>query len=199
MRKYCVYFHINKINHKVYVGITGTTPEARWGKNGYRYHNQNHFWAAIQKYGWDNFIHVVRHTGLVKEEAEYYEKFYISYFASNDKRYGYNKALGGMVNDCGKDCFSKENINRRAREYYYRHKDELNKKTKQWRDAHKEERKQYNHEYYINNKSKNKGKMKEYRELHKDELKEYSKSYYKTHKEQFLKYNKDARERNKLK
>lgn len=35
MEKYYVYLHINKINNKVYVGITKKVPEDRW-KRGYK-------------------------------------------------------------------------------------------------------------------------------------------------------------------
>ena len=29
---WCVYMHINKINHKVYIGVAKGKPEKRWGK-----------------------------------------------------------------------------------------------------------------------------------------------------------------------
>ena len=32
-----VYAHINKINGKIYIGITGRDPKNRWGHNGYKY------------------------------------------------------------------------------------------------------------------------------------------------------------------
>lgn len=60
---YYVYCHENKINHKRYVGITCTKPEKRWGTNGQRYKECPHFWHAIQKYGWDNFDHMILYIG----------------------------------------------------------------------------------------------------------------------------------------
>lgn len=66
---YTVYQHKNKINGKIYIGITMQKPEVRWGKNGNNYKSSPHFYSAIQKYGWDNFEHNILFTGLTKEEA----------------------------------------------------------------------------------------------------------------------------------
>ena len=53
--------HKNKINGKMYIGITSRTPEARWGNNGSQYTKAKNpcFYNAIQKYGWDNFEHII--------------------------------------------------------------------------------------------------------------------------------------------
>ena len=66
---YTVYQHKNKINGKVYIGITMQEPEKRWGVNGRNYKSSPHFYSAIQKYGWDNFEHNILYTNLTKEEA----------------------------------------------------------------------------------------------------------------------------------
>lgn len=55
---YCVYAHINIINNKMYIGITRNI-NGRWANNGYNYKGCTHFYNAIQKYGWDNFKHLV--------------------------------------------------------------------------------------------------------------------------------------------
>ena len=64
-----VYCHINKINQKKYVGITSQTAQKRW-KNGFGYTSSPHFYVAIQKYGWDNFEHVILFDGLTEQEAK---------------------------------------------------------------------------------------------------------------------------------
>ena len=59
---YTVYQHKNKINGKIYIGITSKDPEKRWGHNGYNYKSSSYFYSAIQKYGWDNFEHNILFT-----------------------------------------------------------------------------------------------------------------------------------------
>lgn len=101
-RIYTVYKHTlpmsvsGKENDMVYIGITSVQPEVRWGKNGRCYNNSSYFWNAIQKYGWDNFIHEILFEGLTKEEAEQKEVELISYYNSADRDFGYNISLGGF-------------------------------------------------------------------------------------------------------
>ena len=92
---YTVYQHKNKINGKVYIGITSRKPEERWGSNGINYKSSPHFYAAIQKYGWDNFEHNILYTDLTKDEACQKEQELISYFNSMNREYGYNSTSGG--------------------------------------------------------------------------------------------------------
>ncbi len=70
--KWTVYIHINKINLKTYVGITCKDLVRRWGTNGNGYSSQI-FGRAIQKYGWDNFSHIVVAKGLDAETAKFIE------------------------------------------------------------------------------------------------------------------------------
>lgn len=68
---YTVYKHINKINGKVYVGQTALSVKRRWRKGkGYKI---GIFKKAIEKYGWDNFEHIIIKDGLSKEEANLLE------------------------------------------------------------------------------------------------------------------------------
>ena len=56
---YTVYMHKNKINGKVYIGITSQQPVKRRWRKGSCYKNCNKFYKAIQKYGWNNFEHII--------------------------------------------------------------------------------------------------------------------------------------------
>lgn len=90
-----VYVHINKINQKRYVGITSKLrPEQRW-EHGYGYNENTHFRAAIKKYGWDNFDHIVLCSGLQENSAKEMERFLISLWDTQNTNCGYNMTSGG--------------------------------------------------------------------------------------------------------
>ena len=91
---YTVYMHKNKINGKVYIGITSLKTWRRWDC-GRGYKNQILFYRAIEKYNWNNFEHIILYEKLTKEEAEQKEIELIAYYKSNNKKYGYNIANGG--------------------------------------------------------------------------------------------------------
>lgn len=93
-KKWCVYIHINKVNKKVYVGQTSLKPERRWA-NGKGYKNSSYFELAIQKYGWDNFEHIILKDNLTQDEANYWEQYYIKQYNSINREYGYNLTSGG--------------------------------------------------------------------------------------------------------
>ena len=92
---YYVYQHINKINQKKYIGITKQSPEQRWGTNGRNYISSPHFYSAIQKYGWDNFDHIILYDNLTQDEASDIEKELIKKYNSSNPLYGYNMTTGG--------------------------------------------------------------------------------------------------------
>ena len=94
---YTVYQHRNKINNKVYIGITMRNPVERWGRNGSNYKTSPHFYSAIQKYGWDNFEHIILFTELTREEACRKEQELIKEYNSMDRNFGYNSTSGGDV------------------------------------------------------------------------------------------------------
>lgn len=93
-KRWCVYMHTNKINNKVYVGITSQKPKRRW-HHGSGYQTQKYFWRAIQKYGWDGFEHIIFADNLTKEEACKIEKCLIALYNTTDRNYGYNVSTGG--------------------------------------------------------------------------------------------------------
>lgn len=93
-KTYCVYCHKNKINSKCYIGQTKyqDNPHLRW-KNGTHY--KGNFKKAIDKYGWNNFEHIILINNLTKEDADYYESYYIDEYKSNNDKFGYNITNGG--------------------------------------------------------------------------------------------------------
>ena len=94
--KFLVYKHTCP-NGKMYVGITSRSVSERWGKYGYRYKKNRHFWNAIMKYGWDNIKHEILATNLTLEEAGKLEQSLIQQYQLMDRRFGYNNTSGGEV------------------------------------------------------------------------------------------------------
>lgn len=93
---YTVYMHTSKTTGKRYVGITCQEPwERRFNGDGSGYKNCIHFWNAIQKYGWSDFMHEVLETCETEPEAMRLEKKYIAQYKTNDPRFGYNIKEGG--------------------------------------------------------------------------------------------------------
>lgn len=99
MKKWVVYCHLNKINGKRYIGITCKKPSYRWD-NGKGYCSSRIFNKAIQKYGWNNFEHIILETDLTRDEAKLRECYWISYYHTYIKDpacHGYNGTEGGDV------------------------------------------------------------------------------------------------------
>lgn len=96
---FIVYCHLNKINSKRYIGKTCQPCEKRWRSGrGYPATTQPYFAAAIKKYGWDNFEHLILFTNLSAEEAEKKEIELIAYYHTyikDPKCWGYNMTRGG--------------------------------------------------------------------------------------------------------
>lgn len=92
MNNYIVYKRTNKINNKVYIGQTLQTLDERWANDkGYR--GSVKFYSAIEKYGPENFTHEILKDNLTKEEADYWEEYYINFYDSVNT--GYNLKTGG--------------------------------------------------------------------------------------------------------
>lgn len=90
-----IYLHRNKINNKVYIGQTVQPVQKRW-RNGAAYSTCTYFYNAIQKYGWDNFDHIIleQSDSWTKEELNEKEEKYIEIFDSTNPKYGYNIKKG---------------------------------------------------------------------------------------------------------
>lgn len=105
-KKYIVYKHTNKINGKIYIGITSQKPNKRW-QNGYGYKDNQHFFRAIQKYGWNNFEHEIIYKDLEEEIAANKEQELIKLYNSNNSNFGYNKDNGGKTNKLTEESIEK--------------------------------------------------------------------------------------------
>lgn len=111
---YYVYIHTCP-NGKRYIGQhTGKDPKDRWRYNGRGYIRQV-FYRAIKKYGWNNIEHIIYECDT-KTEMNYLERYLISYYQSNNPKYGYNMSEGGESGTSG-----------------YKHTEESHRKMLEWR------------------------------------------------------------------
>ena len=101
LKHWTVYKHTFP-NGKIYIGITGMTPEKRWC-NGHGYigrvngqYKQPLIANAIIKYGWSNILHEIVADGLSEKEASKIEADLIAKYKSNDYKFGYNVTDGGL-------------------------------------------------------------------------------------------------------
>ena len=76
--------------------MTSQSPNERF-RNGNGYKSSPHFFHAIQKYGWNNFDHMILAQNLSKDEAIRKEIEIIALYRSNDAKFGYNITPGGEV------------------------------------------------------------------------------------------------------
>lgn len=95
MNNFIIYKHTNLINGKVYIGLTSNIKD-RWSRNGERYKGCDHFYSAIQQYGWNNFKHEIIEEGLNATEADIREQYWIAYYDSTNRDKGYNLTTGGQ-------------------------------------------------------------------------------------------------------
>ena len=133
---YIVYMHVNKINDKKYIGVTCRKPEYRWN-SGRGYWQNQHFSNAINKYGWDNFDHLILFPDLTHDEACEKEKELIKYYNSNNPKFGYNNTSGGDVNftlsEESRKKISDANKGEKNANYGISPKDRMDEETyKQW-------------------------------------------------------------------
>lgn len=104
---YIVYRHISP-EGKVYIGITNNI-SARWCA-GYGYRDNPEFFADIQKFGWNNFTHMIHHDCVPKEEAEKIEEAMIREAKSTNPEYGYNRYYSAFHS---RECAEEERMRKR--------------------------------------------------------------------------------------
>ena len=144
---YTVYVH-KFPNNKIYIGITKTKPEHRWGKK--RYEHNMYMKNAINKYGWENVKHIILYKNLNKEQAEQKEIELIAKYKSNQREFGYNIQNGGNVH-CVSDETKRKISNSIKGEKHYMYgkhhsKETINKMSKSmkgrkgyWKGKHRTE------------------------------------------------------------
>lgn len=93
MDSYCIYCYTNIFNNKKYIGQTKDVKRRCHPSN---YKGCLKFYAAIQKYGYSNFLFTILEEDLSLSEANIREEYYISLFDTVEN--GYNIKSGGLNN-----------------------------------------------------------------------------------------------------
>lgn len=96
---YRIYKIVNKINGKIYIGLTSKSVYDRWCRHlmdcKFKKRKKVRLYNAIMKYGEKNFIieeiYLCKNKNIAYEKEKYYIKLYNSY----DENIGYNMTIGG--------------------------------------------------------------------------------------------------------
>jgi group I intron endonuclease len=92
-----IYRITNKLNNKIYIGQTIYTLDIRWKKHLWNVkHRKNvYLYNAINHYGPENFLieEIEKCTNI--NELNQRETYWIQYYKSNQKEFGYNMTTGG--------------------------------------------------------------------------------------------------------
>lgn len=111
---------------------------------------------------------------------------------ANDMNFYTHKTSEGGLRKYCKKCDKqyreehKEEKKQYMKQYCDEHKEEKSKYDRQYRKEHKEEKKEYKKKYYDEHKEELKEYQKQYNEEHKEELKEYRKKYNKDNPEKLF-------------
>ena len=171
MNNYTVYIHVSP-SGKRYIGITCQSLKRRWG-DGRGYKSNKHFSRAIEKYGWDNFEHIIIAKGLDKETAKWLEIELIREWDSSNRKYGYNLSLGGESWNCSEETrkkMSKANKGENNPMYGKHHSEETRKKLSEVKKGEK------HHMYGKHHTEESKKKMRKPKsEEHKRRISEANK------------------------
>jgi len=92
-----IYKITNIINNKKYIGKTKLTLKKRCQRHLslMRQNKNRYFYDSLRKYGPNNFIVEQIEECKTDLQTNIREKYWIKYFKSNNKKYGYNLTLGG--------------------------------------------------------------------------------------------------------
>lgn len=110
--------HRNKVNGKIYIGLTSKSAEKRWSAHCKkarclcRQNNGNYFQKAIVKYGKESWELEILELCYSLEGAERAEAKWIKHYRSNDKRFGYNLTEGGSASQSSLDPRVRQKISK---------------------------------------------------------------------------------------
>lgn len=113
-----IYKITNIVNNKLYIGQTRKTIEERFQMHikKAKQHTNRYLYDAMNKYGYDNFIpsEIEECDDSLLDEREIY---WIAYYNTTNKQYGYNMTIGGGGGDTWTNNSHKEETSRKISEH----------------------------------------------------------------------------------
>ena len=113
-----IYKITNTINNKLYIGQTRKTIEERFQMHirKAKQHANRYLYDAMNKYGYDNFVpsEIEECDDSLLDEREIY---WIAYYNTANKQYGYNMTIGGGGGDTWTNNNHKEETSRKISEH----------------------------------------------------------------------------------
>lgn len=91
-----IYFILNLVNEKIYIGQTRSTIKRRYSGNVFRTPANPHLKAAYHHYGENAFIWGPLRYCMNQEDLDYWERYYIQHYDSMNPKKGYNMEVGGF-------------------------------------------------------------------------------------------------------
>ena len=99
MKPFYIYFILNKLTGKYYVGQTVRTPEIRWKSHIsdalIKRFKKNYFHSALRYYGVENFEVRTLFICYDRKTLNESEVYFIDLFKANEPSFGYNGTSGG--------------------------------------------------------------------------------------------------------
>lgn len=130
---YVIYRFKNKINGKVYIGQTTKSLRKRviqhlTNSRPTTKAHKTYFHKALNKYGIENFHLIILERCQTKQELDEREKYWIAYYNSTNRKYGYNIESGGKNGASGKKL-SKEHKHKLLQANLGKHRKESTKQA----------------------------------------------------------------------
>jgi group I intron endonuclease len=113
-----IYKITNKVNNKCYIGQTRRSLRVRWTEHCGKKENCKRLSGAISKYGKDSFLIEQIDSAESIDELNKKEVYWIVFYKSSDRKFGYNIEIGGDGKFTGDSTLEKLKNRKHPSEFY---------------------------------------------------------------------------------
>lgn len=127
-----IYMVKNNVNGKVYIGQTiETLPERRWQNHlssiRCGIHKNTHLSSSVSRYGEESFSFSIIDSAESQEELDKLECHYINVYKTLNRKFGYNKRLGGRTGRLSAESIEKMRKTKTGRKLSSTHRENIRK------------------------------------------------------------------------